>query len=966
MSMGYAPGMRLNIRGEEWLLRNVVTTKHGTCRLDVIGLSPMVRDREAVFMADLEESLPERWGRIQILDPRETEPVRDDSPYFRNSRLHLEVLMRQTAPSDALIHRGHKAAIDVLPFQLEPALRALEQPRQRILIADAVGLGKTIECGILLSELIKRGRARRILVLTGKSMLKQFMKELWNRFSIPLVRLDSAGIARIRREIPSNQNPFSYYDKTIISIDTLKQAGAYRRFLEDSHWDVIVIDEAHNIAARGKSVSQRASLAETLANKSDSFILLSATPHDGRKESFASIIKLLDPTAISNVDDYQKDDVRALVIRRFKKDVRDQLSKDFPERVQSNHVVTPSAAEAAMYRELAALELDMDKDGAKKQGSGVTMLFKTMIGKTLASSPAACISLLSTRLDNLEKKQPHSPDIPKLRHLRTLAEGISSADFSKYSKLVSLLRRGGDMQWTRAPEDRLVIFTESIPTLRFLEKYLPDDIGIDKETEVKSMDGGLTDVKQMEIIEEFGKASSPVRLLLVSDVGSEGVNLHHCAHRLIHFDIPWSLLTFQQRNGRIDRYGQTKQPRIDYIFTDNSGFGIAGDARILTRLIAKDAQVQQNIGDPREFKLFRMADDIDDAVQEENLLAGIIEGANAEERLEEELSLASDDEDDFFSLFDEVEDIAPSTDTTPRTAESPTLYPRDFDFVSELCSFAKEKNPRFHYTRHDEAPRSIMLEVTPDFYKARVKRQFPGCYAEGDKWELCEDVHDVMQAVNRVQKGATDAEWSTAHLLWEQDPMVEWLCSKVTAEFGRNTAPVITTTRLQPNERIVLGLATVTNRRGVPVEQIWRALLFEGDKLVSTMSLKECFEKCCLFAGGNLPNTGAEFDASAFRNIIPTTVHELTLLARVRAKAFESEKRAMLQEQTSRLAAFESDSQMYLEGIYQASNTQKRKEAELQKVRATKADHERFIRESLTTADHPSVRIITLFAGATV
>lgn len=963
MGMEYAPGMRLNIRGEEWLLRNVVTTKHGTCRLDVTGLSPMVRDREAVFMADLEESLPEHWGRIRILDPRETKPVRDDSPYFRNSRLHLEILMRQTAPSDALIHRGHKAAIDVLPFQLEPAHRALEQPRQRILIADAVGLGKTIECGILLSELIKRGRARRILVLTGKSMLKQFMKELWNRFSIPLVRLDSAGIARIRREIPSNQNPFSYYDKTIISIDTLKQTGAYRRFLEDSHWDVIVIDEAHNIAARGKSVSQRATLAETLSNKCDSFILLSATPHDGRKESFASIIKLLDPTAISNVDDYRKDDVRALVIRRFKKDVRDQLSKDFPERVQNNHVVAPGTAEAALYRELAAVELDMDKAGAKKQGSGVTMLFKTMIGKTLASSPAACISLLTTRLDNLEKKQPHSPDIPKLQRLRALAAGISPAEFSKYSKLVELLRRGGDMQWSRAPEDRLVIFTESIPTLRFLAQHLPTDIGL-KDKEVRTMDGGMTDVAQMEIIEEFGKAASPVRLLLVSDVGSEGVNLHHCAHRLIHFDIPWSLLTFQQRNGRIDRYGQTKQPRIDYVFTDNSGFGIAGDARILSRLIAKDAQVQQNIGDPREFKLFRMSDDIDDAVQEENLLAGIIEGANAEERLEEELSLATAEDDDFFSLFDASEPTAPTA--APRTAESPTLYPRDFDFVAELCSFAKEKNPRFRYTRHDEAPRAIELDITPDFYKARVKRQFPGCYAVGDKWELCEDARDVMQAVNRVQKGATDAEWPTAHLLWEQDPMVDWLCSKVAAEFGRNTAPVITTTRLRPNERMVLGLATVTNRRGVPVEQIWRALLFEGDTLVSTMNLKECFEKCCFFADGRLPNTGAAFDAAAFKHIIPATVHELTLLARERAKAFESEKRAMLQAQTSRLAAFECDTQQYLEGIYQASNAQKRKEAELQKVRATKADHEHFISESLTTADHPSVRIITLFAGATV
>ena len=956
--------MRLNIRGEEWLLRNVVATRHGTCRLDVIGLSSMVRDREAVFMADMEESLPERWGRIRMLDPHETEPVRDDSPYFRNSRLHLEVLMRQTAPSDALIHRGQKAAIDVLPFQLEPALRALEQPRQRILIADAVGLGKTIECGILLSELIKRGCARRILVLTGKSMLKQFMKELWNRFSIPLVRLDSAGIARIRREIPSNQNPFSYYDKTIISIDTLKQAGAYRRFLEDSHWDVIVIDEAHNIAARGKSVSQRATLAETLANKSDSLILLSATPHDGRKESFASIIKLLDPTAISDVNNYRKDDVRALVIRRFKKDVRDQLSKDFPERVQYNHVVNPSVLETNIYRELAALELDMDKGGARKQASGVTMLFKTMIGKTLASSPAACISLLSTRLDNLEKKQPQSPDIPKLRKLRSMVEAISPEDFSKYGKLVELLRRGGDMQWTRDPEDRLVIFTESIPTLRFLGKHLPRSLEL-KEDEVRTMDGGMTDVEQMEIIEEFGRKDSPVRLLLVSDVGSEGVNLHHCAHRLIHFDIPWSLLTFQQRNGRIDRYGQTKQPRIDYIFTDNSSFGIAGDARILARLIAKDAQVQQNIGDPREFKLFRVADDIDDAVQEENLLAGIIEGANPEERLEEELSL---DEDDFFSLFDEAGNTAPAAEIPSRIAKSPSLYGCDFDFVSELCSFAREKDARFRYTPDDKS-RSIELQITRGLYKARVKRQFPGCYAEGDKWELYENVRDVMRAVNRVQKGATDAEWSTAHLLWEQDPMVEWLCSKVMAEFGRNTAPVITITRLQPDQRIVLGLATVTNQRGVPVEQIWRAFLFEGKTHVSTMTLEECFDMCCLFADSNLPNTGAEFDASAFKSIIPTAVDELTKIAYERAKAFETEKRAMLQDQASRLAEFESEAQRYLEGIYQASNTQKRREAELQKVKNIRQDHERFIRESLTltTADHPSVRIITLFAaGATV
>lgn len=967
MSNEYAPGMRLNIRGEEWLLRNVTTTPHGTCRLDVVGLSPMVRDREAVFMADIEESLPKDRGRIQILDPHETKPVRDDSPYFRNARLHLEVLMRQTAPSDALIHRGHKAAIDVLPFQLEPALKALKQPRQRILIADAVGLGKTIECGILLSELIKRGRARRILVLTGKSMLKQFMKELWTRFSIPLVRLDSAGIARIRREIPSNQNPFSYYDKTIISIDTLKQAGAYRRFLEDSHWDVIVIDEAHNIAERGNALTQRAQLAQILANKSDSLILLSATPHDGRKESFASIIKLLDPTAIANDSDYTLDDVKALVVRRFKKDVRDQINEDFPDRVQSNHVVQPGEKEASLYHQLAALELDMDKDGAKNQGSGVVMLFKTMIGKTLASSPVACASLLNNRIKNLQDSKPTSPDIPKLQSLLSTVQKITKDDFSKYGELVKQLSRNGGMDWTRDTSDRVVIFTESIPTLHFLEENLANDIGL-KPKAVAVLSGGMSDVEQMEIIDQFGRESSPLRLLLVSDVGSEGVNLHYCAHRLIHFDIPWSLLTFQQRNGRIDRYGQTKQPCIHYFFTDNSSYGIVGDARILECLIAKDKQVQENIGDPLEFNLYRCLDEEAGVVSETNAIVKVMEGQDALKRLQEvELTHAKSEGEDFFALFDQACAEQNRQDAANRNqdmkAHATSLYKNDFNFVEELCKFAQEKDAAFRYRIHQDTPRAIDLKVTEEFYKARVKRHFPGCYSMGDDWQLYETPRYVMQAAADARNGTREAEWPMAHMLWEQDPMVDWLCGKVTAEFGRNTAPVITTPMLEPDERIVLGLATVTNKRGVPVEHIWRAARFHGEQFVEMMGLEDCLQKCDMFANGRLPNNGAEIDANAFtHHLIPLTVDKLYAEACEHAESYERNMRQKLSEQTERLDKFLKESQEYLAGFYQAA--QRRKDDEIKKVKDTEAAHKLFIRESLTTAEQPSVRIITLFVGA--
>jgi SNF2 family DNA or RNA helicase len=331
-----APGARVLIRDAEWIVKRVDRTGTGGQSIQVVGVSQIVRHKEARFLSEIEGK------SITVLDPAETELVTDPSSQFRNSRLYLESLLRQSPPTGNDLWIGHRAAIDDLPYQLDPALLALEQPRQRILMADAVGLGKTIEMGILLSELINRGKGKRILVVTTKAMMAQFQKELWSRFTIPLVRLDSVGLERVRSRIPTNANPFHYFDKAIISIDTLKQNAEFRVWADKSYWDVIVIDEAHNVAFRGSGPSLRAKLADLLSRRSDTLIMASATPHDGKAASFASLMNMLNPTAIANPDDYGPEDIKGLFLRRYKKHIQEQVSASFLEREVSRRAVPAS------------------------------------------------------------------------------------------------------------------------------------------------------------------------------------------------------------------------------------------------------------------------------------------------------------------------------------------------------------------------------------------------------------------------------------------------------------------------------------------------------------------------------------------------------------------------------------------------------------------------------------------------
>jgi SNF2 family DNA or RNA helicase len=385
MLLPYAPGSRVVIRDEEWLIRRVDPAADGGWLLTCDGASELVQGQSPLFLTELEEL-------IEVLDPSKTELVPDDSPSYNAAILYLESHRRRSVANDGKIHLGHRGVMNLVPYQLDPALQALRQPRSRILIADGTGLGKTLEAAVLATELIQRGRGKRILVVTQKAMLTQFQKEWWSRFSIPLVRLDSVGLARVRNRIPANHNPFNYFDRSIISVDTLKSNLEYRNYLENAWWDIIVIDECQNVAARAgeTGLSRRARLAKLLATRSDTLMLLSATPHDGSARSFASLMSLLDPTAISDPDNYTPDDFRGkgLVIRRFKKDIRDQVSADFQERQTIRLRQPASATEEAAYETL--LDVAFTQSGQHNAGRQQE-LQRIGLQKGLFSSPAAAL-----------------------------------------------------------------------------------------------------------------------------------------------------------------------------------------------------------------------------------------------------------------------------------------------------------------------------------------------------------------------------------------------------------------------------------------------------------------------------------------------------------------------------------------------------------------------------------------------
>jgi superfamily II DNA or RNA helicase len=533
-------------------------------------------------------------------------------------------------------------------------MRALEMPRPRLLLADGVGLGKTIQAGLIATELIARRRAHRILVVSPAGpLLMQWEHELRQRFGLRFMPVtDAATLQRERRRIELGGNPFDSIALCLVSLDFAKQ----ERVLEDlerSSWDLAIIDEAHHCigesAGTDRDDTLRRRLAEVVARRCDGLLLLTATPHDGYDAHFASLIELLDPSLVDGRGGLAGLAYRRHVVRRLKSHIRNPATgeplfrerKVTPVRIELRGVFARPVQ--AFHTALAALVAPRLRR-AKRIGDYADALAFIGLLKRSVSTVAACVATLKVvaeryRLlkvngndaDALRKERARALRAYRRRRLRfgvldAAAENTAAAlevedmaaDLCSFGaddlaaelrsgrtvsqpdtdatvdSLEQLIRLGAgaephdpklnamldEVRLIRVahPATNILIYTEYADSQAASVHALRHARGI--VGEVLAISGADPDHERTRIAERCAEHDGIV--LVSTDSMAEGLNLHQRCFHLIHLDLPYNPNRLEQRNGRIDRYGQAHDPQIRYLY-------LAGtfEERLLLRLIAK-------------------------------------------------------------------------------------------------------------------------------------------------------------------------------------------------------------------------------------------------------------------------------------------------------------------------------------------------------------------------------------------
>ena len=563
---------------------------------------------------------------------------------------------------------------------------------------------------------------------------------------------------------------------------------------------------------------------------------------------------------------------------------------------------------------------------------------------------------VTNRLNRLAKQKEADvlQDVAELETLQSALQQVRVEDFSKYQRMLKLIQK--DFSWTgRDPKDRLVLFTGRLETLRFLQAQLATDLKLKPEA-IAILDGGLADVDQTRIVEAFGQENAKVRILLATEVASEGLNLHYQSHKLIHFDIPWSLMTLQQRNGRIDRYGQTRQPEIRYLLTRSQIERMDEVERIIKVLLEKDEQAIKNIGDPSVFM------GVFEAEAEEEVTAKAIEvgvsAADFSQQLDQ--NATSGDEFNIFDWF-ENEDVNAESVPEVEAAETGTLlslFSSTFKYAIAALQSLETLPPNLNI---NETDRFVELQL-PAELERRYER-LPREIRPTGLMHLTDRPGEMMKAMEEARRQETS--WTDKQYLWDLHPLVEWLSDRCLFRFGRHQAPVLLLNEGMAEQEVSFVLfGSFPNRRGSPVINRWVAAVFEKGKFKRIEPFAETTKRTGL-GQRPIPNPGA----AEVADLVPLRKEAIAkALAYLQAerKTFDFTLAPKLKEQQERLERLQGHHLKQLELRFEGDKRpetikQQRRQGELSYIEKIFKDYRDWVELSMTTEPDPYIKLVAVF-----
>jgi superfamily II DNA or RNA helicase len=573
--------------------------------------------------------------------PLPTEDLRFDldllSPLGPWRRGH-EAIRLTAVSEEGLLSGARFGRVALEAYQVAPVLRILAKPRPRLLIADDVGLGKTIEAGLCILELMARRRADRILIVVPPGLLDQWHDELLDKFGLEFALIENAaGLARTQTQLPAGFTAWEMLPRVLTSIDYLKKEDVRARALRRP-WDLIVVDEAHALAESGTPQNpyrtQRTRLGydprgvmADLVSASRGLLLLTATPHNGYSHAFRSLIHLVEPTAATfgGAPERTRERIERAMVRRMKlqivrRDAEGRWVEAFLRRSVEAIRVPLTEAEKTLFKKVSAYCSRTARDAEGGEDADLISFAMQIIKKRMLSSRRALAKTLDNRLKALKQEaaQEAPPERSELRDLQAdlplseaTAERIAQrvvrsaipkderrrkAEIRKLTEIQRLFKKLPErdpkvadlMAHLRGvlgeePEAKVIVFTEYVDTLEAIAEAF--DGTPDLQGTYGILRGGWSRSRRRRA--QAGFESAGIRFLLATDAASEGLNLQRACHRIVHFELPWNPNRLEQRNGRVDRYGQTLRPEIRYLYFPDSP-----EDHVLAGLVRKIEEMQ--------------------------------------------------------------------------------------------------------------------------------------------------------------------------------------------------------------------------------------------------------------------------------------------------------------------------------------------------------------------------------------